>query len=491
MRNSRGPLRFLRNAGLAAVLFIPFVVVGCGWTPADHDAWRADLASLEDYLSATYANADDLIVAHGLKPSVLHDEALKAIDEGWSNRACRQALQHLINAFPDGHLRLESPPAWYATWFAEEAEPDVEAFAASFAEGSASRGLPFSEHVTTQDLPHAASAEFPLALATFANGRRLAILRIHSFGVEYHGRAAKEALARYHTLATGAPGSPEDLYWQCFMEAILARLALAVDAIHAAAPDALLMDLTGNGGGTDWVDGAARLFSERRLTSPAFQPIRHAHWLEPARHELAEIEALRDRLPEGDRLRIWLERVRARAAKRLEQIATPPDRRGLWRGEAVEPLLALGRICEPVWLAKLTTEEIAALAPIHGILGLGDPNEAPRAPWTGRLFLAMDGETASASEQFMAMLADGADAQIVGTRSYGAGAGYTRGGVVHVLPHSGLIVRAPDLARRRSDGSNEVLGLQPTLEAGILPADGSSTRAQKILAAIEKRLEGV
>jgi|CXWL01.1.fsa_nt_gi C-terminal processing protease CtpA/Prc len=67
------------------------------------------------------------------------------------------------------------------------------------------------------------------------------------------------------------------------------------------------------------------------------------------------------------------------------------------------------------------------------------------------------------SEEFVVALRDAGAARVVGERTYGAGCGYTNGGIGFTLPHSGLEVAMPDCARIRNGGENEVSGVTPDM----------------------------
>ncbi|MEQ1690043.1 MAG: S41 family peptidase [Gemmatimonas sp.] len=84
--------------------------------------------------------------------------------------------------------------------------------------------------------------------------------------------------------------------------------------------------------------------------------------------------------------------------------------------------------------------------------------------WSGPLVLLVDRHTASASEDFMVALKDQGAARVIGERTYGAGCGYTDGGIGFVLAHSELLVTMPDCARIRLNGKNEVSGIEVDLE---------------------------
>jgi C-terminal processing protease CtpA/Prc len=91
--------------------------------------------------------------------------------------------------------------------------------------------------------------------------------------------------------------------------------------------------------------------------------------------------------------------------------------------------------------------------------------------YTGELFIAMDQASASATELFAALLHDNGAATLIGERSWGAGCGYTNGGVTLELPEVALTLRAPDCARLRANGANERSGLVPDLPLGWAEKD--------------------
>ena len=95
--------------------------------------------------------------------------------------------------------------------------------------------------------------------------------------------------------------------------------------------------------------------------------------------------------------------------------------------------------------------------------------------------------TASASEGFASQLRDAGAAVIVGEQTFGAGCGYTNGGLPIRLEHSGLEVRMPDCARMRLDGTNEVAGVTPDEQVGWEESDNATVIAEKAVAAIGRR----
>ena len=86
----------------------------------------------------------------------------------------------------------------------------------------------------------------------------------------------------------------------------------------------------------------------------------------------------------------------------------------------------------------------------------------------------------SASEQFATLLQYNRSATIVGETSYGAGCGYTNGGIRLHLENTSLRVWMPDCVRVRADGENELSGVEPDL-AGWEPGTKGKDRARSLV----------
>lgn len=80
-------------------------------------------------------------------------------------------------------------------------------------------------------------------------------------------------------------------------------------------------------------------------------------------------------------------------------------------------------------------------------------------------------EAGSAREWFAAVLQDNRAATLVGEQTAGAGCGYTEGGIPLTLSHTGIAIAAPDCARYRRDGSNEIDGVRPDVALDWTLAD--------------------
>lgn len=170
----------------------------------------------------------------------------------------------------------------------------------------------------------------------------------------------------------------------------------------------LLVDISRNGGGSEWVQEAIALFSAATLT------------------------------------------------RRGALLAAPRcDRSAIWRGAAVCPVLAAEG--EPAVIE-----------------GSGE--------WRGPVLVLVDRGTASASEDFVAWLAENKVATVLGARTYGAGCGYVDGGRVSRFVASPFQVKMPNCARFLKDGTNEIEGIAPDIALPMDKPDEAAAALARLLA---------
>jgi len=452
----------------------------------DRAAWCADLDALEAHLARAYANLDDA-PRRGLDLAALDRRTREALAVAATDREARAALASFLAAFRDPHLavRREKLSKRLERWWRElgrrEGAPARLDAAASAAEACAAigAGSPRQPELGFGLAGLPGFAPLPagdLAAGTLElGGRRLGFVRLPSFEARHHPAACAAA---WEALRARLPGPcdeacQEELAGTALEDAVLGALAARVRELRDAGATALVVDVSGNGGGSGWADAAARGVTARAPDCPGGGFVRHPHHLERLDLQVRELEgeARRADLTPGERALV--ERARARTAELLAGASVPCDASGVWRGEAPacsNRFVPGGRACG--LLGPLPREAVRE-PEAWGVL---DPLWQWRyqaGAWSGPLAVLVDGRTASASEAFAATLRDGDAARLIGARTLGAGCGYTNGGIPLRLPHSGLEVRAPDCSRLRRDGTNELDGLAPDFPAsgpGDLPA---------------------
>lgn len=465
----------------------------------EREDWIADYEQLKAHVSGHYANLLWLVDERGLDPVALDRGTMALLQAADTDREARAAIVAFVAAFHDGHFRVHRTKLSkrLEVWWAELWVSDVEATALRATTPGADActalgifgdegGLAFELEDAPEFTPMRAD-DRAFAAGTLALGdRRFGILRIPIFDQARYRSACIRAWDAYRERIESECDEHciDDFVHLELPNRLLAELSATVHALAELDIHALVVDITRNGGGTDWVDPAARVLSTHELACPRLAFIRDPHWSERLDHLALEIdEDLGHEHPPEDRALLEIARTRVRhladAARErcdLTSIWTDPVRpscTNLVEDEyyacGVFPWLPPGRLAGAETRGDLHEPLRYAYEP--GAFG-------------GPLYVLVDGYTASAAEYFAAMLVDGDAATLYGQRTAGSGCGYTNGGVPVDLHHSGLRVEMPDCQRRRRDGGNELAGITPHVPIDWSPDDDAKTRRGKLFAAL-------
>jgi hypothetical protein len=468
----------LKAAWIGAVVALAQPAHAAAGGGIDRAAWHADLDALRDALTAGYANLEHA-VERGLDLPAAERRARARIDAAADVHQARFALTRFVEMFGDGHLELNwpapSPSAPTPAPSGAAAASVPPGICASLPaagrpdDGAIAARLPGYEALT------APGAENAAGLITI-DGRRVGVLRIPLFMAT---RAdCDEAL---QSVPSAEPGCDEDCRDDAMRRTdrlFAARLAARVEALRAAGAELLLVDIARNGGGSDSAIAAARMVGGADLPAPEVARLRSPAMLSDVIGDRAALAARSADAPAE--LRAQLDAWDRGLAAAAEEARRPCDRSPLWRGDTIA-CSALVR--GPFRAGGLSTFALPATLQASAWAEWVDWTvRYDLAPglWQGPLLVLVDGDTASAAELFAAMLQDGGRAVIVGAPTLGSGCGWTLPPQPVALPRSGAILRMPDCARFRRDGSNEVDGIQPDVLVGFKRWDTPAQRARRL-----------
>ena len=430
------------------------------WNP---NPWLADLAQIRASIDRDYPNRDWLEAERGVSLDRWFDRAREAIREAGSDAEARLALDALIKRFNDGHLNLRWPKSSKDSGYSQELAPPFPTNVSAFC---AARGFDAQQVSagTASSMPNYQEVEGD----TFQTGivrigkQSVGVLRIGVFSVEGYPALCEKAVA-IKKVAIDQPCDDrceDDIQTESY--ALLTRdLMKAVERLQTKRVQTLLIDITGNGGGTDWVETAARIVSPLSLKSAPVWVMRNQYWVDRWRTlgiKLAEGGA---NVPQAERGEL------ARLAAQANAIATD-----------LEP-------CNQPSCPRLTQAGFAC-----GLLAQARPNQFTgktwgvevfnpsqfpyrESVWHGALIVLVDSQSWSAAEQFAAVLRDNNAAIVMGERTGGAGCGHIDRNEPIVLSYSKAELEMPNCARFRLDGSNEVGGVVPDINTGVRWSDGA------------------
>lgn len=244
-------LKWLLGATLVALLLL------AAWDVATYDkaAWRSDFARLQRDMAQGYANLDWIAAHRGLDVARLALETEGRLDSAHSRLRAWFALRDFIAAFKDPHFRVEDhdPGAGYLGSVSSKPQPaGKDCGAAGYDEGEHGFRFPFEKLPGWRVL---AEGPFPTGMAG-----RTGVVRI-----------AQLAEDRYLAACTAAfqPGLSRRALQLDTRRILQAELRKRIAALKAAGASRILVDLTRDGGGSEWVEEVVALFTARTLERAA------------------------------------------------------------------------------------------------------------------------------------------------------------------------------------------------------------------------------
>lgn len=251
----------VRAALRTVALVVALALAAVAWDVATYDAkaWRADYEQLKQELAQRYANLDWMVERRRMDLRALDAETAAAIDNAHSRVLAVLALRDFVRAFRDPHLKLVwsdhssgAPPA-----SAEPARPSSVASceAADYEDDDHSFRFPFDRLAGWRPIRTGA---FPAGIAG-----DIGVLRIAAFSEDRYPAFCDQAFR------TGMTARELKLAVRSLLQQ---ELIATLEDLKSGGAKRLLVDISGNGGGTEWVNEVIALMSDRELVR---QPSRH------------------------------------------------------------------------------------------------------------------------------------------------------------------------------------------------------------------------
>ena len=249
--------RFLRRAALALLCLLVLAAAGDAAT-YDARAWTADLDRLEADMARGYANLDWIVQERGLDLPALDRDTRARLANAHSRVRAFLALRDFIAAFRDPHFKLQwgERPVAASRGASSSVRPEArdqpagqDCASAGYEEGGHAFEFPFARMPGWRTL---GDGDFPHGVAG-----DLGVLRIAQLGEDQYAGACGKVFrpgigARELQLAVRARQQ--------------AQLRAHLAALRAAGARRLLIDVSGNGGGTEWVSEVVALMTPARMS---------------------------------------------------------------------------------------------------------------------------------------------------------------------------------------------------------------------------------
>ena len=442
----------------------------------DSAPFLEDLNALVAAMSSHYANLDYAVHVRKMDLARLKRRTETRIRDAKSEDEARRAFRSFLTAFGDAHVDIDWTPR-------TSAAPGSNTTAGPLCgrlgyETHDPGGVDFSLVGGYRPMDDGDSEDFPGGIFTLPKGGNLGVVRIGLFMETAHPQlceSARQALG----LANDAV-CDEDCDERMELE-VANRLTAALErrlaSLRKAGANVVAVDITGNGGGTNWIQAAVRVVTKRPIrTTTTLGVVRHEHWKKQLTNGLLELQT--DLAANGDLPHDEIGTAITRLHGVIAEVSTPCDQSALWQDGKPKPTCnALIHVSPVLTYAK--PGELAARKSASALFGPSRYTYHEGAN-TLPLVVLVDPRTASAAEDFVEELEDNHAAIVIGTQTLGAGCGFTNGGIPTILPRSHASVHLPDCARIRADGSNAVAGVTPDILLPLLDRDSPYQRAVKV-----------
>jgi hypothetical protein len=448
----------------------------------DPQPWLDDFHDLTSAMASHYADLDWAINDRRMNLPKLRQDTEEKLRHSSDEPSARRVLQEFLDAFGDGHLSI--------SW----ATPASESSTAPPGSGSLCGRLNYKTHaqpgIDFSLLPgfsKVAGEAFDLfsgGLLTLANGTKLGLIRIAEFSEHAFPTECEKTIQEIHlNNESQCDQECEDRIATQTGDRLTAAITKRVQQLHELGASGLLLDITRNGGGSDWYEAVSRSLSSVPLTDARRGFIKHEHWTTELESELWGVEA---DLKNGKEPSGVLEEAAIRLRTAVARSKEPCDRSHVFNDGKVGCSLVVDDIL--FWSGVLPYARPGSFASLESRTTLFHPLQFEYSEDSRRLllYIAVDRQSWSTAERFASLLQDNGAATIVGELTGGAGCGYTNGGMPTVLTHSRAQVKMPDCLGLRKDGSNGNDGVTPDVLVPWAARDTSFTRATKLLRALDK-----
>ena len=470
-RKTRLLLLLIVLASFAALRFRP--------KPYDPMMGLGDYEQLRHYLGKLYANLDWSATRGGVDMRELHAQTYHELVQARSEKEARRVLRGFVRHFHDPHMALRpasAPPL--------DPPPSTELLSRFTPPKKACSAMSFTDDVG--DFPFdmewiggyrrlPGSNSFPAAVLD-TQGQRFGLLRIGSFATnDYRGACLRE----WPRFSQALPGSCEE---QCQLDfqisvnrRLLRELAWQVRQLRQAGAGALLIDVTGNGGGNSWYRRAAEILSPGPVRPFRAALVKGSHASESLqyRRQLISRYLATHRVTPAEHA--VFDEAFCRLDDLIAEAGQPCGAGALWTGEPWK--LGCSRLTtRPLFGTGLFEEDPGLDLPFRIAQVVYVDHVYPRvvAAWSGPVIVLVDEGTASAAELFAATLKFSAGAVVVGRHTASGGGGWRLGRTSWTLLRTRMQLYLPDSVEYWPDGTNAREGLEPDFCIKGFPASCDS-----------------
>jgi hypothetical protein len=448
--------------------------------PFDPAPWLEDFQQLQSEMSSHYAGLEFAITERKMDLPALRIQTEAKLRAAKDDQESRRIIEKFLASFGDGHLNVHWKSSAATTKSLEPANLCTRLGYISFLKP----GLDFSNFSNFTPLNHSDGTFFSGGLLHLANDKTVGVIRIGLFSEHTYPELCEQVTKTLHLSNTDkCDDACSDKVEFAVADLLTAAVSRRASELKSAGATSLLIDITRNGGGSDWVEPAMRTLSPVPLASARLAFLKHPHWTQNLQDELKDVEA---DIRNGKEPKPLLAEAENKLQDAIAATKQPCSLADIWQtGKFSCSMLVRNMLYASGVLDYAKPGSYGALqskTTLFYPLGYTYTEGTNHLP----LYVLVDGGTGSAAEYFASLLQDNHAAVILGESTVGAGCGYTNGGIPTTLKNSQAELQMPDCIRFRADGSNEVNGVMPDVSVPWFRQASDYQRAVKLIPVLEK-----
>ncbi len=444
----------------------------------DARPWLEDFSQLTTEMAAHYSDLEFAVEERHMDLPSLRMATETKLSASCDEQEARRVMESFFNSFGDGHLEIDWPQPGAQAADVKADKTGSLCTRLGYKKSVSRPGIDFSRLPQFSGVGGDGAEWFPGGILRLDDHAKLGVIRIATFSEHAFPDACEQVLRNMQ------PVDPDKCGTKCknkiqrgtgdlLTAAIVGRSAL----LQSAGATAILVDLSHNEGGSEWVDAVVRSLSNKPLRESPYGFIKHELWTKELEERLAEVK---DDLKNGKEPQFLLQQASALLQSAIARSQDKCDRDSIWTdGKPTCSLVVSGLIYSSGVLAYAepgSFTKLASKGTLFQPLDYRYDESGARPP----LYVVVDAETWSAAEYFAFLLQDNHAGTILGEVTGGAGCGFTNGGIPTTLKNTHAMVKMPDCVHFRADGSNANAGVTPDIFVPWSGHDNSFLRAQKL-----------
>ena len=250
----------------------------------DSKPWRDDLSQARTAFELKYANWEWAAFERQADLPKLFQDADRRVEGASSAAEAKSAFNRLIERLGEGHVDVEWPAPSKVARLSPQLglrSETVIPVCGRLGYDSKRAGAPVAALARGyKPLPADSAPKFPAGVL-HERAKIFGVLRIGEFGPQDSPELCAAALERLAIKPDAAcDDACSDRVETEAYTLISQHLANRLRELRAAGAITLVVDVTNNGGGSEWAEIAARVISARPIKSETLGFVRDAHWVE-------------------------------------------------------------------------------------------------------------------------------------------------------------------------------------------------------------------